>query len=245
MSAVAEAVQQIFANEWPNWVRYKDITAEELAILKETTSKTLATPEVKVELIRAVTYVVEQAIPGDFVECGTYVGGNAIIMIRTLQNLGINDRTIWLYDTFEGFPEPETIDYEYGSGSMLAIWRQHQAKGERWLEAPIDGVRNTLRATGYPEDKVILIKGMVEETIPRTIPGQIALLRLDTDFYRSTKHELIHLYPRLVKDGVLIIDDYGAIHGAKVATDEYFRDNNIAFRLNRIDEHVRAGVKTT
>jgi O-methyltransferase len=85
------------------------------------------------------------------------------------------------------------------------------------------------------------VKGKVEDTIPANIPERIALLRLDTDFYRSTRHELEHLYPRLERGGVLIIDDYGAYVGARQATDEYFASR--PFLLNRIDEHVRCGVK--
>jgi hypothetical protein len=68
-------------------------------------------------------------------------------------------------------------------------------------------------------------------------------LRLDTDFYRSTHHELVHLYPSLVPGGVLIIDDYGAFQGARKATDEYIRQNNLRLFLSRIDEHVRLAIK--
>jgi hypothetical protein len=88
-----------------------------------------------------------------------------------------------------------------------------------------------------------LVKGLVENTIPEQAPEKIALLRLDTNFYRSTKHELIHLFPRLQRGGILIIADYGALHGARVATDEYLAENKLAFLTARIDEHVRIGVK--
>jgi hypothetical protein len=84
---------------------------------------------------------------------------------------------------------------------------------------------------------------MVENTIPSTMPERIALLRLDTDFYRSTKHELNHLYPRLSRGGVLIIDDYRAYQGSRLATDEYFRENNMKILLSRVDENVRLYVK--
>ena len=77
--------------------------------------------------------------------------------------------------------------------------------------------------------------------IPKYLPGEIALLRLDTDWYKSTQHELIHLYPLLVGSGVLIIDDYGHWQGAKKAVDEYFSDKKIL--LNRIDYTGRISIK--
>ena len=95
--------------------------------------------------------------------------------------------------------------------------------------------------TKYPENNIIYVKGKVEETIPKIIPSKIALLRLDTDWYESTKHELNHLYPILSKNGVLIIDDYGYWAGAKRAVDEYFFDEQIL--LNRIDSDARIGIK--
>ena len=98
-------------------------------------------------------------------------------------------------------------------------------------------------STGYPEDKIKLIKGKVEETIPRSIPTHLALLRLDTDWYESTKHELRYLYPLLEAQGILIIDDYGHWQGAKKAVDEYFRTNQDEVSLHRIDFTARALVK--
>ncbi len=99
-------------------------------------------------------------------------------------------------------------------------------------------------STGYPKEKIHLIKGKVEDTIPENIPKEIALLRLDTDWYESTKHELIHLFPLLKPNGILIIDDYGHWEGARKAVDEYISDNNIHILLNRIDYSGRISVKT-
>jgi O-methyltransferase len=96
---------------------------------------------------------------------------------------------------------------------------------------------------GYPKARLHFVKGMVEETIPETAPGQIALLRLDTDFYSSTKHELDHLYPRLSSGGILIIDDYGSIPGARRAVDEYAAEHRIGWFMHRVDAQVRLVVK--
>ena len=112
-----------------------------------------------------------------------------------------------------------------------------------WAYAPTERVRHNLGSTGYPEAQVTYVRGPVEETIPGTMPHRIALLRLDTDWYASTAHELRHLFPRLVTGGVLIIDDYGHWEGARRAVDEYFRDSDAKVLLNRIDYTGRIGVR--
>ena len=96
---------------------------------------------------------------------------------------------------------------------------------------------------GYNTEKLHFIKGKVENTLPEYAPKQISLLRLDTDWYESTKHELTHLFPRLVSGGVLILDDYGYWAGAKKAVDEYFSQNKTQILLNRIDQTGRIAIK--
>jgi hypothetical protein len=110
--------------------------------------------------------------------------------------------------------------------------------------ADLADVKRNMALTGIESDQMIFVKGKVEDTIPNTIPEQIALLRLDTDWYESTKHELIHLYPKLIKKGILIIDDYGHWKGCKEAVDEYFAQHKIHLMLNRIDYTGRLAVKT-
>jgi hypothetical protein len=97
--------------------------------------------------------------------------------------------------------------------------------------------------TNYPQDKLNYVVGKVEDTIPETLPRKIALLRLDTDWYESTLHELNHLYPLLTEGGVLIIDDYGHWQGAKKAVDEYIEKNKLKILLNRIDYTGRIAIK--
>jgi O-methyltransferase len=104
-------------------------------------------------------------------------------------------------------------------------------------------VKETIERTGYPSSLLIYVKGLIEETVPAEAPERIALLRLDTNFYASTRHELEHLYPRLSTGGVLILDDYGGQVGSRRATDEYFAKLNPRVLLMRIDENVRALVK--
>jgi predicted O-methyltransferase YrrM len=107
----------------------------------------------------------------------------------------------------------------------------------------MEDVAEALRTTGYDQRRVHLIKGKVEDTVPGAAPETIALLRLDTDWYESTRHELEHLFPRLSPGGVIIIDDYGHWQGARRATDEYLQQNRIRLLLNRIDYTARIGVK--
>ena len=111
------------------------------------------------------------------------------------------------------------------------------------LVLPLEEVRHNLSNVGYPDDRIKLVKGLVEATLPNKAPSKIALLRLDTDWYESTRHELIHLYPRLAQRGVLIIDDYGHWEGAQKAVDEYIRDNNLPVLLNQIDYTGRIAIK--
>jgi hypothetical protein len=98
-------------------------------------------------------------------------------------------------------------------------------------------------STGYPADRLHLVQGKVEDTLPGAAPARIALLRLDTDWYESTRHELVHLYPRLVPNGVLIIDDYGDWVGAKEAVDEYFAAQPFQPFLSRMDHTGRLAIK--
>ena len=103
-------------------------------------------------------------------------------------------------------------------------------------------MKESVGSINYPAHKIHFIKGKVEDTIPEQSPEKIALLRLDTDWYESTKHELIHLFPRLAIGGVIIIDDYGHWQGARKAVDEYLAEHQIALMLHRVDVTARIGI---
>jgi hypothetical protein len=152
---------------------------------------------------------------------------------------------IFLYDTFEGMSEPSEKDADLlGKGAKQLLNQSEKTTEDiMWCYAPIEDVKKNIESTGYPSQQVNYIKGKVEETIPQTMPGEIAILRLDTDWYESTYHELKYLFPKLVKGGVLIIDDYGHWQGAREAVDQYFKENNIHMLLNRIDYTGRIGIK--
>jgi hypothetical protein len=201
-------------------------------------------------VIQAVRYCEARGVPGAFAECGVWRGGSVLAMILTLQELGIDDRDIHLFDTFEGMTEPTEEDTSPVDGAALDAWRRAREEDRRpWddmfgPEVFDEGsVRETLAATGYPEGRIHIVKGRVEDTIPVEAPQRLALLRLDTDWYESTRHELQHLYPRLATGGVLIIDDYGHWDGARRAVDEYFDAKARPLLLNRIDYTGRIAVK--
>jgi O-methyltransferase len=201
-------------------------------------------------LVDAVRYCVARELPGDFAECGVWRGGSVLAMILALQELGADDRHIHLYDTFEGMTEPTEHDVSPLDPPALDDWRDAQSRGERaWGEMfgsevfNEASVRETVLSTGYPAEQVHIVRGPVEETLPGNAPEGLALLRLDTDWYESTRHELEHLYPRLCEAGVLIIDDYGHWEGARRAVDEYFAAQGSRPLLNRIDYTGRVAIK--
>jgi len=195
-------------------------------------------------LAHAVRYVVRANIPGDIVECGVWRGGSMMAAAFTLQAEGDVSRTLHLFDTFEGMAPPTEMDRVTHSGKAASVLLEEVPETSVfWARAHIDDVRANLASTRYPVDRTRFVRGRVEETIPEEAPERVAVLRLDTDWYESTKHELVHLYPRLSIGGVLIIDDYGYWEGARKAVDEYIGENRLLVLLQRIDETGRISVK--
>ena len=180
-------------------------------------------------LMQAVRYVIGNGIPGDFVEFGVARGGSAMLVALTLKELGVQDRDIYLYDLFGTRPKYSEWDVEIDSGKSVRDYYKLVDRGNRqaisnWKFYEKEEVLRVLRATGYPENKIHLIQGDVCETLQELSHNQVAFMRLDTDFYESTKHELRMLYPKLAKNGIAIIDDYGHWHGARKATDEFLEE---------------------
>lgn len=220
-----------------------DLTPEERAILKGAQPFTLTSPERLAALMEGVKYVVQHKIPGDIAECGVWRGGSMVAIARTLLFLGDTRRELYLYDTFEGMSAPTEHDRDF-SGAPAAQMLQEQSRDSSvWAVASLDEVKANLRATGYPQEKIHFVRGKVEDTIPATIPTQLSLLRLDTDWYESTKHELAHLYPRLSQRGLLVIDDYGHWQGARKAVDEFNATLPRPLYFHRVDYTGRMAVK--
>jgi hypothetical protein len=206
---------------------------------------TMTSRERMYAMYQASRYVADAGIPGDVVECGVWRGGSSMMGALAMSAVPGAARKLWLYDTFEGMPEPSQEDYGLHGEDALAEWQRNQ-RGEinEWCYAPLEEVRANLLSTGLAADGFELVQGLVEETIPARVPEQISLLRLDTDWYESTYHELVHLFPRLVPGGVLILDDYGHWGGVRDAVDRYVRENGLGLLLARVDYAGRMAVKT-
>jgi O-methyltransferase len=182
---------------------------------------TMTSPERLNAFILAVRYVNKHRIPGDIVECGVWRGGSMQAAARTLLSVGDTERDLYLFDTFEGMPPPTDRDLRR-DGEPAADLLARQGKDRPiWAVATLDDVQEGFKQVPYPAERVHYVQGLVEETVPDRAPEKIAILRLDTDWYESTKHELEHLYDRLSPGGVLIIDDYGYFVGSRLATDEF------------------------
>jgi O-methyltransferase len=199
-------------------------------------------------LCDSVEYVVREGVPGAIVECGVWRGGSMMAAALTLIRLGATDRDLYLFDTFKGMPAPTDADKRsaYDGYSPMRRWRRGQ-RGEmnRWHYVPAVAVREAMVSTGYPAERIHLVEGRVEDTLPSSAPETVALLRLDTDWYESTRTELEHLYPRLPDGGVLIVDDYGHYEGARRAVDEYFEQLGERPLLTRVDYTARVAVRRT
>jgi O-methyltransferase len=196
-------------------------------------------------LCEAVRYVSANGIEGAIVECGVWKGGSMMAVARTLLDVDDGSRRLFLFDTFEGMTPPTEKDVAMNGKSAAELLERSEREDAAsvWCVAPLEGVRQLLQGTGYDMRNVTFVQGRVEDTLPGAAPEKIALLRLDTDWYESTRHELEHLFPRLVPGGVLIIDDYGHWSGARQAVDEYLKQRKIPLLLNRIDYSGRAAIK--
>lgn len=207
---------------------------------------TMTSVERMYSLYRAVYYILKNNIPGDFIECGVWKGGSALLIGKILAINNITDRKLILYDTYEGMSEPTEKDRDYAGHSAAVLLKNSSIEVQEsvWCYSSFEEVKKTLSLSGLPDDNIIMIKGKVEDTIPSQVPAkEIALLRLDTDWYESTKHELKHLFPMLTKNGALIIDDYGHWDGCRKAVDEYISENNLSILLSRIDNTGRMAIK--
>jgi hypothetical protein len=195
-------------------------------------------------LWKAARHVADAGIPGDVVECGVWRGGSSMLAALGLMSREDLGRRLHLFDTFEGMTPPTDDDVSAFGEVAQETWASNQREAHNdWCYADRDDVRRNMDSTGYPADLVNLVQGPVEKTIPDAAPESIAILRLDTDWYESTAHELRHLYPRLARGGVLIVDDYGHWQGARRAVDEYFGNGGPPVLLSRIDYTGRIGIR--
>jgi hypothetical protein len=223
---------------------YGDFSKDDWEIINEIRPFTMTSLERIKVLLDAVGYITNNSIEGDMVECGTWKGGSIMAMMKKLLQQSVTDRRIWVFDTFDGMPAPKEIDETYRRESAKRILDTSSKETSFvWAYSPIEEARKNILSVGYPARNISFVKGKVEDTIPVTSIEKIALLRLDTDWYSSTKVELEYLFPRLVEGGILIIDDYGHWQGCKKAVDEYFTKIAYPIFLGRVDYTGRIMVK--
>lgn len=224
----------------------QDMDPQFLSLYELYKKYTMTSIERMFALYCATRYVALNRVPGDIVECGVWKGGSAMLCASALLAEGERDRSLYLYDTYEGMTEPTDRDIDYlGKKAKDLWWKTGSKEAWEWTCASLEEVRINMESTGYPTERSIFIKGKVEETLPATIPEQIALLHLDTDWYESTYHEMIHLFPRLSRNGVILIDDYGHFLGAREAVDRYVAETGTPLLLVRVDYTGRVAIKTT
>jgi hypothetical protein len=197
---------------------------------------TMTSPERLNALILAVRHVTKHRIPGAIVECGVWRGGSMQAAARTLLAAGETGRDLYLFDTFEGMPPPTDRDRRRDGEAAADLMARQARDRPIWAVATLEDVQQGFERVPYPQERVHYVQGKVEDTVPEGAPEQIAILRLDTDWYASTKHELEHLYPRLASGGVLLIDDYGWWQGSREAVDEFLEKTGAQLLLLRMDE---------
>ena len=214
-----------------------DYDAEAKEIVRAVLPFTMTYPDKVFALIQSVRYVVRHRIPGEIVECGVWRGGSMQAAALALIGAGDTGRDLYLFDTFEGMPPPSEHDVrredmrtaeellaEAEPDSQIVAAASHEEVESAFFE----------QVPAYPRERVHFVKGRVEETIPDAAPARISILRLDTDWYESTKHELDHLYARLSPGGVLLLDDYAYWEGARRAVDEFLEETGEPLLLLRM-----------
>ena len=185
----------------------------------------MGTPQGLAAVIMACKYVIQAGIPGDFVECGVWRGGLSLAAQLVFEHYK-SDKRVWLFDTFAGMPEPSEFDRpKFELFDAREVFDEAQREGfNEWCYASLEDVRRNFERAGANLEHTRFIKGDVRETLgyEANLPERISVLRLDTDWYESTKVQLEVLYPRLSRGGSLLIDDFGYWEGVRKAVEEYF-----------------------
>lgn len=198
------------------------------------------------QMVEAVSHV-----PGALVECGVWKGGCSMAMaveeMRIAKKMDRPVREIYLYDTFDGMTPPGENDPEKATElfEQISTGEYHRSYDEwhnenKWAWCPREAVEQNLAMTGYPKDQLVFVQGDVVKMLDYIAPEKIAILRLDTDWYESTKKELEVLWPRVSHRGYIIVDDYFSWAGSKKATDEFLAEHKEEFEI--VNAAVRRGV---
>jgi O-methyltransferase len=174
------------------------------------------------DLQACVESVVADGVDGDLIEAGAWRGGASILMRGTLDTLG-DERTVWMADSFQGFPEAQAPDD--GSIDLGAF---------DFLRVSLAEVRDSFARFGC-ERGVRFVPGFFQDTLAALGAERWAIVRLDADSYEATREALRRLYPGLAAGGHLIVDDYGSFEGCRRAVDEFRAEHGIAEPIERVD----------
>lgn len=197
----------------------------------------------------AVRHVASRGIPGAFVECGTFTGGSSAYALRSIMRNepGKERRPYWGFDSFEGMPKPTKQDgtyalrWMYGRSDVDPSQLSGDLSGCDLNRANYEECLRYLRGTSYPSEHIHLVKGWFQDTLPasKAAIGPIAILRIDGDFYASTKVALERLFANVAPGGLAVIDDYGVFEGCRMATDEYLASAGLKPYLQYVDHSIR------
>jgi hypothetical protein len=174
-----------------------------------------------------VQRAIDLEIPGDFIETGVWRGGCCILMRGILAANSINDRKVYVADSFEGLPPPNV--------KLFPQDRGHRLDKIRALAVSLDDVKANFGRYGLLDDQVIFVKGLFSKTLPTLTADSFAVIRLDGDMYESTYVALECLYPKLSIGGFVIVDDYGAIEQCRMAVEDYRAKMNVTEQIYAID----------
>jgi hypothetical protein len=174
--------------------------------------------------------VLRKDIRGDFIETGVWRGGATIFMRALLKAYGVTDRLVWVADSFEGLPPSDTARYPQDAALDYASRLD-------MLSIPLEVVRDNFQRYGLLDEQVKFLSGWFKDTLPTAPMQQLALLRLDGDFYESTMDALTNLYDKVSIGGFVIVDDYNSVPACKQAIHDFRRHRNIGAELLPIDDH--------
>jgi hypothetical protein len=177
-------------------------------------------------LEECVDHVLANNVPGDFIETGAWRGGAAIFMRAVLAAHDVHDRIVWVADSFEGMPTPDTERYPADKGLDLSDVHH--------LSVPLEETQKNFRRYGLLDGQVRFLKGWFKDTLPTAPIEKLAILRLDGDLYESTMDALTNLYPRVSPGGCIIIDD-NWVPACRQAVDNYRAAHGISEQIVTID----------
>ena len=203
-------------------------------ILKICAPFTMTTILRQKQTLESVQYIIENTIEGDLIELGVWKGGSIMIMIYKLLQLGITNRHIHLYDTFNGMTQPSINDVDVHGAKAIDISRYIDL--DKWCLSPYDEVYNNIKSTNYPMEYIHFHIGDIMNVQINDIPKQIALLRIDNDWYELHKFELPLFEPNVTQKGIITSDDYSYWSGCKKAIDDYLINKYGTYNIIQIDD---------